>query len=142
MLLAFLIAIPIAALAFSVGSLTLSGAVAAAIVGALCILAGWGWAGLLILYFVVAVAFSKLGADAKSRRTDGVVAKAGRRDAVQVLANGGVFARAVLRRGRRRPRGLGGRHAGHGDRHVHRRRAALGDHLARRAHGDVGRRER
>src|SRR6476661_10760218 len=96
MLLAFLIAIPIAALAFSVGSLTLSGAVAAAIVGALCILAGWGWAGLLILYFIVAVAFSKLGADAKARRTGGVVAKAGRRDAIQVLANGGVFALAAV----------------------------------------------
>jgi uncharacterized protein (TIGR00297 family) len=96
MLLALVVAVPIAALAMAAGSLTLAGAVAAVVVGALCILAGWGWAALLILYFVVAVAFSKAGADAKARRTGSVVAKAGGRDAVQVLANGGVFALAAF----------------------------------------------
>jgi uncharacterized protein (TIGR00297 family) len=96
MILAFVIAIPIAALALAAGALTLPGAVAAAVIGALCILAGWGWAALLILYFVVAVAFSKLGADAKSRRTGSVVAKSGGRDAMQVLANGGAFALAAF----------------------------------------------
>jgi len=96
MLLALFVAIPIAALALAVGALTMAGAVAAVVVGALCILAGWGWAALLILYFVVAVAISKLGAEAKARRTGSVVAKAGRRDAVQVLANGGVFALAAF----------------------------------------------
>jgi uncharacterized protein (TIGR00297 family) len=92
MLFALFVAVSIAALAMAVGALTIAGAVAATVVGALCILAGWGWAALLILYFVVAVAFSKLGADAKARRTGSVVAKTGGRDAVQVLANGGVFA--------------------------------------------------
>ncbi len=92
MLLAPLIALAVAALAFAAGALTASGAVAAAVVGTLCLIAGWGWAALLIVYFVVAVACSRVGADAKERRTGGVVAKAGRRDAVQVLANGGVFA--------------------------------------------------
>lgn len=96
MLLALLVALAIAALALAAGALTMSGAIAAAIVGALCILAGWGWAALLILYFIVAVAFSRLGADVKARRTGSVVAKAGRRDAVQVLANGGVFALAAF----------------------------------------------
>lgn len=94
--LALLIAIPIAALAFAVGALSASGAAAAVVIGALCILAGWGWAGLLLLYFIVAVAFSRIGADAKAGRTGGVVAKAGRRDAIQVLANGGVFALAAF----------------------------------------------
>ena len=96
MLLALVVALLIAALAVAAGALTLTGAVAAAIVGALCVLAGWGWAALLIVYFVVAVAFSKVGADAKARRTGGVVAKAGSRDAIQVLANGGVFALAAF----------------------------------------------
>lgn len=96
MLLGLFVAVPIAALALAVGALTMSGAVAAVVVGALCILAGWGWAALLILYFVVAVAFSKLGADAKARRTGSVVAKTGGRDAIQVLANGGVFALAAF----------------------------------------------
>ena len=95
MLLALVVALPIAALALAAGALTLAGAVAAVVIGALCILAGWGWAALLILYFLVAVAFSKLGADAKARRTGSVVAKAGGRDAIQVLANGGVFALAA-----------------------------------------------
>jgi uncharacterized protein (TIGR00297 family) len=96
MLLALAVAIPVAALALAAAALTMSGAVAAIVIGALCVLAGWGWAALLILYFVVAVAFSKLGAEAKAERTGGVVAKAGRRDAVQVLANGGVFALAAF----------------------------------------------
>jgi uncharacterized protein (TIGR00297 family) len=96
MLLALFVAVPIAALALAVGALTMAGTVAAVVVGAMCILAGWGWAALLILYFVVAVSFSKLGADAKARRTGSVVAKAGGRDAIQVLANGGVFALAAF----------------------------------------------
>jgi len=95
-MLALIVAVPIAALALAVGALTLSGALAAALIGALCILAGWRWAALLIVYFVVAVAFSRAGADAKARRTGGVVAKAGGRDAVQVLANGAVFALAAF----------------------------------------------
>lgn len=96
MLVALLVALPIAALALAAGALTLAGAVAAVVIGALCVLAGWGWAALLIVYFVVAVTFSKLGADAKARRTGSVVAKAGGRDAIQVLANGGVFAVAAF----------------------------------------------
>ena len=96
MLLALLVALLISALALAAGALTISGAIAATVVGALCILAGWDWAALLIVYFVVAIAFSKLGADAKAQRTGGVVAKAGRRDAVQVVANGAVFALAAF----------------------------------------------
>jgi uncharacterized protein (TIGR00297 family) len=96
MMLAPALAILISAFAFAAGSLTLSGALAAAVVGTLCILAGWSWAALLLVYFVVAVACSRLGADDKERRTAGVVAKGGQRDAVQVLANGGVFAVAAF----------------------------------------------
>lgn len=92
MLFALLLGPAVAALAFAVGALTPGGAVAAAVVGALCVHAGWGWATLLIVYFVVAVACSRIGARTKERRTGGVVAKTGRRDAMQVLANGGVFA--------------------------------------------------
>jgi uncharacterized protein (TIGR00297 family) len=96
MLIALAVAIPIAALALVAVALTMSGAVAAIVLGALCVLAGWGWAALLIVYFVVAVAFSKLGAEAKARRTGSVVAKAGGRDGIQGLAKGGVFAVAAF----------------------------------------------
>ena len=96
MLLALITGMAVAALAFAAGALTPGGAVAAAAVGALCVLAGWGWAALLIVYFIVAVACSRIGARTKERRTGGVVAKAGRRDAIQVVANGGVFAAAAF----------------------------------------------
>lgn len=96
MVLALLVAAAVAALAFAARALSMSGALAAAAVGTLCMLAGWRWALLLVLYFLVSAAFSKFGADAKERRTGSIVAKAGRRDALQVLVNGGVFALAAF----------------------------------------------
>jgi uncharacterized protein (TIGR00297 family) len=72
-------------------SLTMGGAIAAAVLGTLAISAGWLWGTLLILYFVASTLLSHLGRREKERRTQGVVAKGGERDAVQVLANGLVF---------------------------------------------------
>ena len=54
--------------------------------------AGWNWGALLILYFASSTALSRVGRAEKERRTAAIVAKGGERDAVQVLANGGVFA--------------------------------------------------
>ena len=88
-----------AAIAFAAraaGSLTTSGATAATIIGTLAVAAGWTWGALLILYFVSSTVLSRLGRAEKEARTSSVVAKGGQRDAVQVLANGGVFAMAVL----------------------------------------------
>lgn len=96
LLIALATAIPIALAALWAGALARSGALAATAIGAMSILAGWRWAGLLILYFVVTVACSRAGAATKTRRTSGVLAKSGPRDAMQVLANGGVFAAAAL----------------------------------------------
>ena len=78
------------------GSLRASGTVAAAIVGTVAVAAGWAWGALLIVYFVLASALSRLGGDAKAARTAAIVAKGGARDATQVLANGGAFAVAAL----------------------------------------------
>ena len=47
-------------------------------------------------FFVASTALSRLGAARKEARTSDVVAKGGERDAVQVLANGGLFAVAAL----------------------------------------------
>jgi uncharacterized protein (TIGR00297 family) len=91
-----LVAGVIALAAWRAGSLSASGAVAATLVGVASVAAGWGFGALLIAYFVVASAFSKLGGDAKARRTGDVVDKGGARDATQVLANGGVFAALAL----------------------------------------------
>ncbi len=58
--------------------------------------AGWGWAALLIAFFVASSALTRVGAAAKTARTGSVVAKGGQRDATQVAANGAVFGLAAL----------------------------------------------
>jgi uncharacterized protein (TIGR00297 family) len=93
---AIAVALAFALLAWRARSLSAGGSVAATIVGALSVLAGWHWALLLVVYFVTASALSRWGARRKEVSTRSVVAKGGKRDAVQVLANGGVFALAAL----------------------------------------------
>lgn len=78
------------------GSLAADGALGAVVLGSLAAAAGWGWAALLIAYFVAASALTHLGADTKARRTGAVVGKGGPRDLRQVLANGGVFGLMAL----------------------------------------------
>lgn len=73
----------------------MSGAVAAALLGALAVSAGWDWAILLLVYFATSSAISRFGAERKARRTASVVEKGGPRDALQVLVNGSVFALAA-----------------------------------------------
>lgn len=72
--------------------LTQSGAWAAAVVGGACLAGGgWGAAALLLTFFVTSNVFSRVRSGRRASM-DGVVAKGGRRDAWQVLANGGVAA--------------------------------------------------
>lgn len=77
-------------------SLSRGGAVAATLIGTIAAAGGWTWAILLILYFATSTLVSHWGRAAKERRTAAVVAKGGERDAMQVLANGGIFAIASL----------------------------------------------
>jgi uncharacterized protein (TIGR00297 family) len=91
-----LAAAAIAFVAWRAGALSRSGAVAATIVGTLAVVAGWGWGALLVAYFVSSSALSHLRTDVKERRTSSVVAKGGARDAIQVMANGGIFALAAV----------------------------------------------
>ncbi len=76
-------------------SLSSSGAIAACVVGTLSAAAGWGWAALLIGWFVVSSALTKLGAAGKARRTAATLPDPAPRTATQVWANGGVFALAA-----------------------------------------------
>jgi uncharacterized protein (TIGR00297 family) len=92
----FVVAAIIAAAARRTRSLTVRGAVAATVIGTIAASAGWGWAALLIVYFVASSALSRMDAAAKERLTSSIVAKGGQRDAVQVLANGAPFAAAAL----------------------------------------------
>lgn len=91
-----LLAAAIAIAARAARSLTTSGALAATLVGTVAVAAGWSWGALLIAYFISSSALSHVGRTAKTIRTRSVVGKSGARDAVQVFANGGVFALAAL----------------------------------------------
>lgn len=88
------LAFAIAGVAWMVGSLSSSGVAAAVVVGSLAVTAGWSWGALLIWFFVISSALTHWREESKSRRTQGIVEKGGRRDAVQVLANGALFALA------------------------------------------------
>lgn len=72
-----------------------SGVTAAIVSGTVCAAAGWSWAAMLIGFFAVSSALTRVGAQRK-RAAERIVEKGGARDAVQVLANGGVFAGAAL----------------------------------------------
>lgn len=77
-------------------ALTTTGAIAATVVGAASIAAGWSWGALLLAFFLSSSALSRIGIDIKRQRTAGILEKGDERDAMQVLANGGVFAAAAL----------------------------------------------
>ena len=91
-----MVATGIGVLARRAGSLSDSGAIAAALIGAASVAAGWAWGALLVVYFAVTVLLSRLGRSTKEARTASIVAKGGRRDGVQVVANGGLFALLAL----------------------------------------------
>ena len=77
-------------------SLSISGAVAALVVGTTATVAGWPWAIVLIVFFLTSSALSKFRHAAREARIGDIVEKGDERDAIQVLANGGVFAAAAL----------------------------------------------
>lgn len=92
----FALAAAIAGASWRLGTLSLSGAVAATFVGAIAVAAGWSWSILLVAFFVASSLLSRYRAREKALRTGAVVAKSGRRDAVQVVANGAPFALAAI----------------------------------------------
>ena len=90
------LAVAIALAAWRGGALAATGAAAAAILGTIAVGAGWDWAILLVVYFLTSSALSRIGARERDARTLGRIEKGGPRDAVQVLANGGVFGVAAI----------------------------------------------
>ena len=91
-----LLAPAVAYVAFRARSLSASGAVAAAAIGAAAMAAGWSWGALLIAYFVSSSLLTRYRMVEKEARFAGRVDKHGTRDATQVLANGGLFALFAL----------------------------------------------
>jgi len=96
LLIGFLAAACVSFVARRLRSLTIGGAIAATLVGGAAVSAGWGWGALLIAYFVASTLLSRVGRAEKEGRTASIVAKGGERDAVQVFANGALFAGAAL----------------------------------------------
>ena len=87
----------IAALAVRMRLLSATGAVAAVVIGAAAVAAGWSWGILLVVFFVLTSAVSAYGSERKRALTLGILAKGGTpRDADQVLSNGEVFAAAGM----------------------------------------------
>lgn len=80
----------VAFLAYKLNALTKSGFWAAAVLGAIIFgLAGWGWAIVLLSFFISASLLSKLFKRQKIKAEE-KFSKGSQRDAAQVLANGGV----------------------------------------------------
>jgi len=92
----FLLAGAIAFVARTVRALSLGGAITALLVGTAAAIAGWTWATVLIVFFVTSSALSHFKRATREARICGIVEKGNERDAVQVLANGGVFAAGAL----------------------------------------------
>jgi uncharacterized protein (TIGR00297 family) len=85
----------VAALAIAIAArraraLSVDGAIGAVVVGTVSVAAGWDWGALLIAFFLTSTFLSRSGGP-----VSGIVEKGGERDAIQVLANGGLFAAAA-----------------------------------------------
>ena len=94
LLLGLFLAAVIAFLAYKARSLTLSGAVAACVIGAIVFgIGGWQAAAALLTFFGTSTLLSRWRRQVKARLG---YEKGGRRDAGQVLANGGVAAFCLL----------------------------------------------
>lgn len=88
----FVTAVLIALLAYRAHSLSRSGALAAILVGTVIFgLGGWQWAVQLLVFFISSSLLSRLFSNSKKEVHD-KYDKGGRRDAGQVLANGGLAA--------------------------------------------------
>lgn len=86
----------VAGVAYQLNTLSRSGALAAVTVGSMAVGGGWNFAVLLLVFFASASILTRYQARFKEARTTDIIAKGAARDAIQVFANGGVFAAALL----------------------------------------------
>ena len=90
------LAILIALVAWRAHWLTAAGAMLAVLIGTATTAAGWSFGAALIAFFISSSALSHFRRREKERRSAGILAKRGARDAWQVAANGSVAAAASI----------------------------------------------
>jgi uncharacterized protein (TIGR00297 family) len=93
---AFIVAAVVAFGAYALRLLTRGGAIAAAVIGAATLVAGVQWVVILAFFFLSSNALSRWRHAERERLVASITEKGDRRDAVQVMANGGVFAVAAF----------------------------------------------
>jgi uncharacterized protein (TIGR00297 family) len=86
----------VATIAWAARLLTISGAVAATLVGAAAMIGGIRWVVMLLFFFAGSSLLSRWRSRERDLLVGSFVEKGSRRDAWQVLANGGVFGLAAL----------------------------------------------
>ena len=86
----------VALVAYRLRLLRSSGAAAATLVGACTVTGGADWVALLLFFFLSSTALTAWRGADREQLVGGMIEKGGPRDAIQVLANGGVFAAAAL----------------------------------------------
>lgn len=96
MLLPLIIAGAVAVIAYLARALTVAGALAATLVGAAAMIGGVRWVVMLLFFFASSNALSRWRGRERDRLVGSFIEKGGRRDAWQVMANGGVFAIAAI----------------------------------------------
>ena len=96
MTVALAVAAALALVAYRLHLLTLSGAAAATFIGAATVIAGVEWVILLLFFFATSSALSRWRHHERDRLVASIIEKGGRRDAMQVLCNGAVFAVAAV----------------------------------------------
>jgi uncharacterized protein (TIGR00297 family) len=95
MIVEFAVAGAVAIMAYGARLLTAGGAIAATAVGAASMVGGAGWVVPLLFFFASSSALSRWRGAERERLLGAIIEKGNRRDAIQVLANGAVFAIAA-----------------------------------------------
>jgi len=96
MIVALAVAGAVAIMAYGARLLTAGGAIAATFVGAAALVGGRSWVVMLLFFFASSSALSRWRGAERDKLVQPLVEKGGRRDAIQVLVNGGVFGVAAM----------------------------------------------
>jgi uncharacterized protein (TIGR00297 family) len=96
LIISLVVAGAVSTIAWAARLLTVSGAVAATLIGAAAMIGGFRWVVMLLFFFAGSNLLSRWRSREREQLVGSFIEKGGRRDAWQVLANGGVFGIAAV----------------------------------------------